>query len=146
MAKTAQKIVLYLVIVGTAVAWWQFGGAVLAVTLAGVALTALIFAAFALGSIWTHKSMQTAANLIIQSTTKNDEHDAMKMRALADVLNQALKFSQRQHQSPSYPPLTVIDAPDPARQQQMLPSQANAAFRFPIDGLVNDEDLGVETD
>lgn len=150
MRDTIQKILLYLILVGTAAAWWQFGGAVLAISLGVIGLTALIFIAFTLGSLWTHKSMQTGANLVIQSTSKNDEHDAIKMRALAEVLNQALKFSHTQQQklqtSHQYPPLPVIDANSQDDWLPMLPTRTRLTENFPIEGLVDDGQLGLETE
>lgn len=130
MKETMLKGAVSLVILGVAAAWWHFGGTVVAVTLGVLTLTGLIFVAFTLGSLWTYKSIQAGANMAIQSSAVNDRYDAVKTKALADLVGEALKVSQKQKRTAIPPTALPLFEVEDQPNQPLLP-----AFSFPIDGL-----------
>lgn len=92
---------------------WYFGGYALLVGLGAIGLTAVIFASFALGVKWSHKLMVTGAKLAINSQAKNDEYDAIKIKALSELTREAIKAKREELPAsqgyPALPPFNAID-------------------------------------
>lgn len=93
---------------------WYFGGYALLVGLGAIGLTAVIFASFAFGVKWSHKLMTDGARLAIDSQAKNDEYDAVKIKALSELTREAIKAKQEalpapQVGYPALPPFNTID-------------------------------------
>ena len=93
---------------------WYFGGYALLVGLGAIGLTVVIFMSFALGVKWSHKLMVTGAELAINSQAKNDEYDAVKIKALSELTREAIKAKQEalpapQAGYPALPPFNAID-------------------------------------
>ena len=77
-------------------------------------LTSVIFLSFALGVKWAHKLMTDGAKLAIESASKNDEYDAVKVKALAELTREAIKAKHEtlpapQTGYPALPPINAID-------------------------------------
>lgn len=89
------------------------GGYALMVGLGALALTTIIFMAFALGVKWAHRLMTAGAKLAIESTSNNDKHDALKIQALAGLTREAIKAKQetlsRTTGYPALPPLNTVE-------------------------------------
>lgn len=86
-----QTIFLIVITTGFLAGLIYLGGAALAIGLGAISLTAVIFGAFALGSWWTAKVMAAGAKIAITSAGQNDAHDAMKIKALAGLTQEAIK-------------------------------------------------------
>jgi hypothetical protein len=90
---------------------FYLGGYILLTGLGALALTAIIFTAFALGARWANKLMTDGARLAIESTSNNDRHDAIKIQALAGLTREAIKAKNESLPPPSgYPALPPLDA------------------------------------
>ncbi len=70
---------------------FYFGGLVLMVGLWVICLTAIILLSFAIGSWWSRKLMADGAQIAIESASRNDQHDAEKIKALSDLTREAIK-------------------------------------------------------
>jgi hypothetical protein len=139
MKGTMQTILIMLVLTAIGVTWWQFGGAVLAIILGTIGLTALLAIAFILGGRWTVKAIETGARIAVQSSAVNDQHDALKTKALADQFGQAFKLvraNQRSSMTTDFPALPVMDVKAPDKP---LLSDGTLDADFTIAGL-DDED------
>jgi HAMP domain-containing protein len=91
---------------------FYLGGFWLAVGLATLATTVIIFAAFALGSWWTAKTMVAGAQIAIRSAGQNDAHDAMKIKALAALAQETMKVRNQPSPATGYPLLPPFNAVD----------------------------------
>lgn len=90
------------------------GGYVLLAGLGGIGLTFLIVSAFALGSLWTRRMIQTGAEIAIRSAGQNDAHDAIKIKALAALAQETMKVRNQHPQPPAagyplLPPFSAVD-------------------------------------
>jgi hypothetical protein len=83
-------LVMFLVSVLLA-ALWYFGGYALLAGLIAITLVIVIFGAFALGASWSRKLMGDGARLAIESSSRNDQFDAVKIKALAELTREAIK-------------------------------------------------------
>lgn len=105
-------IVLSFVGVILAVLAW-FGGTPFFIGLGVVALTVIILVSFALGGYWTFTTMKEGARLAIESASRNDEHDATKIKALSELTREAIKAKNEAQANgggyPALPPLNAID-------------------------------------
>ncbi len=70
---------------------FYFGGQVLIAGLGVIGLTTIILLSFAIGSNWTRKLIADGAQIAIESASRNDEHDATKIKALSDLTREAIK-------------------------------------------------------
>jgi hypothetical protein len=143
MKSTLQTILIILVLAAIGVTWWQFGGTVLAIILGTIGLTALLAITFLLGGRWTFKAIETGAKIAIQSSAVNDQHDAIKTKALAELVGQAFKLVRTNQRSPGaagFPALPVMDVNVPGKP---LLSDGTLDADFTIAGL-DDEDENVE--
>jgi hypothetical protein len=108
-----QTILFTMLLVTLVAGLFYLGGFWLAVGLATLATTGIIFAAFALGSFWTAKTMVAGAQIAIKSAGQNDAHDALKIKALAALAQETMKI---RNQSPppavGYPALPPFNAVD----------------------------------
>ena len=139
MKNTWQIILIILVLAVIGVIWWQFGGTVLAIILGTIGLTALLAIAFILGGRWTFKAIETGAKIAVQSSAVNDQHDALKTKALAELVGQAFKLvraNQRTSGAAGFPALPVMDVNVPG---QPLLTDGTLDADFTIAGL-DDED------
>ena len=139
MKNTLQIILIILVLAAIGVTWWQFGSTVLAIILGTIGLTALLAIAFLLGGRWTFKAIETGARIAVQSSAVNDQHDALKTKALAELVGQAFKLvraNQRTSGAVGFPALPVMDVNVPGKP--LLPDGTLDAD-FTIAGL-DDED------
>ena len=140
MKNTLQTILIMLVLVAIGVTWWQFGGTVLAIILGTIGLTALLAIAFLLGGRWTFKAIETGAKIAVQSSAVNDQHDALKTKALAELVGQAFKLvraNQRSSGTAGFPALPVMDVNVPGKP--LLPDGTLDAD-FTIAGLDDEEE------
>jgi hypothetical protein len=139
MKGTMQKILIILVLVAIGVTWWQFGGTVLAIILGTIGLTTLLAIAFILGGRWTFKAIETGARIAIQSSAVNDQHDALKTKALAELVGQAFKLVRANQRLPGavgFPALPVMDVKVPDKP---LLSDGTLDADFTIAGLDDEE-------
>ena len=89
---------------------FYLGGYVLMAGLGAIALTTIIFMAFALGVKWAHRLMTDGAKLAIESTSNNDKHDALKIQALADLTREAIKAKHESlSKTTGYPALPLLN-------------------------------------
>ncbi len=82
-------IIALVIVAVTLIGLAYIGGMAFFVGLGAVALTALILVA--VGAWWNRRAMLDGAQLAINSASKNDEHDASKIKALADLTREAIK-------------------------------------------------------
>ena len=139
MKSTLQAILIILVLAAIGVTWWQFGGTVLAIILGTIGLTALLAIAFLLGGRWTFKAIETGAKIAVQSSAVNDQHDALKTKALAELVGQAFKLvraNQRTSAAAGYPALPMLDVNVTGKP---LLTDGTLDANFTIEGL-DDED------
>ena len=137
MKEIIQKVIIILVVAAIGVTWWQFGGTVLALVLGTIFLTSLLALAFFLGGRWTYKAMQDGARLAIQSSALNDQHDALKTKALAELVGQAFKLVKANQGTPAsvgFPALPVIEGGKPLLAEGTLDAD------FTIAGLDDEAD------
>jgi len=140
MKNMLQTILIILVLVAIGVTWWQFGGTVLAIILGTIGLTALLAMAFVLGGRWTFKAIETGAKIAVQSNAVNDQHDALKTKALAELVGQAFKLvraNQRSSGAAGFPALPMLDVNGPGGKPLLTDGTLDA--NFTIEGL-DDED------
>jgi hypothetical protein len=145
MKSTLQIVLIILVLAAIGVTWWQFGGTVLAIILGTIGLTALLAIAFLLGGRWTFKAIETGAKIAVQSSAVNDQHDALKTKALAELVGQAFKLvraNQRSSGAAGYPALPMLDVTVPDKP---LLTDGTLDANFTIEGL-DDEDQGDHSD
>lgn len=93
---------------------FYFGGYALLVGLGVIGLTAIIFGSFALGARWARSLMSEGARLAIESASRNDAHDAIKIKAMADLGRELVKARNQVLPAgdsyPALPPLSgVVD-------------------------------------
>lgn len=105
---------------------FYIGGYILLAGLGTIGLTFLIVSAFALGSQWTKRMIQTGAEIAIRSAGQNDAHDAIKIKALAGLAEETMKVKNQPLQPPAagYPLLSSFNTVD---------------GRFTIAGLENED-------
>jgi hypothetical protein len=84
-------IVLVLMLTFILATLFYLGGYVLLAGLGAIALTSLLILAFAIGSSWTRKLINDGARIAIEATSRNDQHDAQKITALAGLTREAIK-------------------------------------------------------
>jgi hypothetical protein len=122
MKGTLQMILIILVLAAIGVTWWQFGGTVLAIILGTIGLTTLLAVAFLLGGRWTFKAIETGAKIAVQSSAVNDQHDALKTKALAELVGQAFKLVRAHQRSPGavgFPALPMMNVNVPGWMMKM---------------------------
>lgn len=93
---------------------FYIGGYVLLAGLGAIGLTFLIVFAFAVGSQWTKRMIQTGAEIAIRSAGQNDAHDAIKIKALAGLAEETMKLKNQPLQLPAagyplLPPFSAVD-------------------------------------
>ncbi len=85
---------------------FYFGGVILMAGLGVIGLVAVILLSFAIGSSWTRKLIADGAKIAIESASRNDEHDATKIKALSELTRDAIKAKAEGLQANSgYPAL-----------------------------------------
>ena len=138
MKNTLQLVLIILVLAAIGVTWWQFGGTVLAIILGTIGLTTLLAMAFILGGRWTFKAIEAGAKIAVQSSAVNDQHDALKTKALAELVGQAFKLVRANQRSSGagFPALPVLDVKVPGKP---LLTDGTLDANFTIEGL-DDED------
>lgn len=105
---------------------FYIGGYVLLAGLGTIGLTFLIVSAFAVGSLWTKRMIQTGAEIAIRSTGQNDAHDAVKIKALAALAQETMKVRNQ-------------PVPPPAAGYPLLPPFNAIDGAFTIAGLESEE-------
>ena len=120
---------------GIALGIWYAGGLVLAIILGVLGLSTIVLVAFTLGSRWSRKMIQEGARIAISSGAVNDQHDALKTKALAELVGHALK--QFKHNTPPTGFPAMPSLPPIPDQPLMLTDYSEA--NFTIAGL-DDED------
>ncbi len=98
MKQVISTFIIIFILAGIALGVWYAGGMALAIILGVLGLSAIILVAFTLGSRWSHKMIQEGARIAISSGAVNDQHDALKTKALAELVGHALK--QFKHSAP----------------------------------------------
>jgi len=98
MKHVISTFIIIFILTGIALGVWYAGGVVLAIILGVLGLSAIMLAAFTLGSRWSRKMIQEGAQIAISSGAVNDQHDALKTKALAELVGHALK--QFKHNAP----------------------------------------------
>jgi hypothetical protein len=140
MKGTLQMILIILVLAAIGVTWWQFGGTVLAIILGTIGLTTLLAIAFLLGGRRTFKAIETGAKIAVQSSAVNDQHDALKTKALAELVGQAFKLVRANQRSPGaagFPALPMMNVNVPGKP---LLTDGTLEANFTIEGLDDEEE------
>lgn len=110
---------------------FYLGGYMLLIGLGAMALTALLVLAFAIGSSWTRKLINDGARIAIESTSKNDQYDAVKIQALANLTREAIKAKQEAlPNNAGYPALPMGDT---------MPQFDTIDANFTITGLESED-------
>ena len=108
-----QQILTLFVLTLIFVTMFYFGGYVLMVGLGVIGLTTIIFISFAMGAKVSRLLMTEGARLAIESTSRNDEHDAAKIKALSDLTREAMKAKNSAWQTnDTYPALSPFNTVD----------------------------------
>jgi len=104
-----QVIILMLLVAALSGGLLYAGGTVLAIGLGVLTLTTIILVAFALGGWWTARTMRLGAKLATEAASRNDQHDAVKIKALAQLTREAIKAKNQalptEARYPALPPL-----------------------------------------
>lgn len=91
MRRIWQLFTVIFILTGIAVGIWYGGGIALAVVLGVLGLTGLIALSFLLGSHWTYRLLREGARIAIDSQTITEQSDALKTKALANLVTQTVK-------------------------------------------------------
>ena len=108
-----QTIMVTLVTTTLLAGLFFLGGYYLLAGLGAVGLTTIIFLAFGLGAQWCRKLMTDGARLAIEAASRNDDHDARKIAALAKLTGEAIRIKTEAPANNSYPLVTGYPALPP---------------------------------
>jgi hypothetical protein len=141
MKKMLQLFVIIFILTGIALGAWYAGGVALAVILGVLGLTGLIAIAFLLGSHWTYRLLREGARIAIDSLTVSEQADAIKTKALTNLVTETVKQFKPGgaaiSETPKFPAVTPL-LPGPTDQPPLLPDYVGP-IGFTIAGLDEDE-------
>jgi hypothetical protein len=144
MKKILQLFIVIFILTGIALGIWYGGGIALAIALSVLGLTGLIAISFLLGSHWTYRLLRAGARIAIDSNTVSEQADALKMKALANLVTQTVKqFNPNgaaASETPRFPAITPLlpDSASLGSPPPQLPGYV-AHADFTIAGLDEDE-------
>jgi len=103
-----QGVLISAIISGSLIGLWlMIGSTGVAIGLAVITLTSIVFAAFALGSWWTRQTLMDGAQLANERATATDQYDAIKMKAITDLIREIIKLKSENlsppHEFPALP-------------------------------------------
>ncbi|MCQ3976152.1 MAG: hypothetical protein DPW09_22215 [Anaerolineae bacterium] len=141
MKKMLQLFVVIFILTGIALGAWYAGGIALAVTLGVLGLTGLIAIAFLLGSHWTYRLLREGSRIAIDSLTVSEQADAIKTKALTNLVTETVKqfkpSGAAASETPKFPAVMPL-LPGPTDQPPLLPDYVGP-IGFTIAGLDEDE-------
>ena len=142
MKKIWQLFVVIFILTGIALGTWYAGGVALAVALGVLGLTGLIAISFLLGSHWTYRLLREGARIAIDSQAVSEQADAVKTKALANLVTETIKQFKPNgaaaSEAPKFPAVTPLLPPGPTDQPPLLPDYVGP-IGFTIAGLDEDE-------
>lgn len=143
MKKIWQLFVVIFILTGIALGTWYAGGVALAVALGVLGLTGLIAISFLLGSHWTYRLLREGARIAIDSQAVSEQADAVKTKALANLVTQTVKqFNSNgttPTETPRFPTVTPL-LPGPTDQPYGLLPDYAGPMGFTIAGLSSEDE------
>ena len=132
-------VTVFIIIVCLIGLWLVIGSTGVAIGLGVITLTIIVFAAFALGSLWTGKTLKDGVRLANERAIANDQYDAVKIKATADLIREVIKMKGESLSPPSGFPALPFSRPEPVEGSFTI---AGLEEIDEISGELNKEDIG----